>query len=419
VLLPVAAFANLTPAQAEAILAHEIAHVRRHDFFVNVLQALAETLLFYHPAVWWLSRRIRIEREHCCDDIAVAVCGDPYAYAVALTEIAAAGVSQSPLAVAASGGSLINRVRRLLGVPADSHRPSIGGITILSLAIALIVVAGGVRWFVIAQEPATHADHAGFGPPDLHRLLGLGKTHDRANGDPLDARAWGARIGYGSGEMALIGFTPRSLIREAYSTGDIPIFGAPEWLDTETFEITIHSPGPVASNGRADDAAVREALRSYFETTLNLASHYETREVPVYALVKTGPTPGPYLRPAAGGCGVLCGIDNDMFGLNAKNVTMGQFARTIARDHSPLALGRDVVDRTGLEGAYDFELSIGLLPLAAIAHRSPLAATLLYPVGIRSIHTALPMQLGLKLEESTAPRRVLVIDHIDRPPRSQ
>ena len=95
ILLPVAALAGLTPAQVEAILAHELAHIRRHDSCVNVLQTIAETLLFYHPAVWWVSHRIRAEREHCCDDIAVAVCGDPVAYAQALAELESWRVTQS------------------------------------------------------------------------------------------------------------------------------------------------------------------------------------------------------------------------------------------------------------------------------------------------------------------------------------
>ena len=77
ILLPIGALAGLTPAQADAILVHELAHIRRHDYLVNGFQHAAETLLFYHPAVWWLSRRMRIEREHCCDGVVVQVCGDP------------------------------------------------------------------------------------------------------------------------------------------------------------------------------------------------------------------------------------------------------------------------------------------------------------------------------------------------------
>src|SRR5262245_2612784 len=84
ILLPVGALTGLTPQQLEAIIAHELAHIRRHDYLINLLQAVVETLLFYHPAVWWVSRRIRQEREHCCDDLAVAVCGDALSYARAL-----------------------------------------------------------------------------------------------------------------------------------------------------------------------------------------------------------------------------------------------------------------------------------------------------------------------------------------------
>jgi beta-lactamase regulating signal transducer with metallopeptidase domain len=77
VLLPLTTITGLDPMQLQAVLAHELAHIRRHDFFVNVLQQCVESLLFYHPAVWWLSGRIRMEREHVCDDLAVAACGDP------------------------------------------------------------------------------------------------------------------------------------------------------------------------------------------------------------------------------------------------------------------------------------------------------------------------------------------------------
>lgn len=114
ILLPVSVLAGLTPDQVEAILAHELAHIRRHDYIVNLLQSVAETLLFYHPAVWLVSRQIRIEREHCCDDDAVAICGDAVTYASALADLERLRGSMPALALAASGGSLLSRVQRLL-----------------------------------------------------------------------------------------------------------------------------------------------------------------------------------------------------------------------------------------------------------------------------------------------------------------
>ena len=76
ILLPASALTGLAPAQLEAVIAHELAHIRRHDYLVNLVQTAVETLLFYHPASWWISRQIRVEREHCCDDVAVELCGD-------------------------------------------------------------------------------------------------------------------------------------------------------------------------------------------------------------------------------------------------------------------------------------------------------------------------------------------------------
>jgi beta-lactamase regulating signal transducer with metallopeptidase domain len=112
VVLPVAALAGLSPAQIEALLAHELAHVHRHDYLVNLLQSLAEVVLFYHPAVWWLSRRVRTERELCCDDLAVGLC-DRLVYATALTDLAAMRAPR--VALAATGGDLLTRVKRILG----------------------------------------------------------------------------------------------------------------------------------------------------------------------------------------------------------------------------------------------------------------------------------------------------------------
>ena len=138
VLLPASVLAGLTPQQLEAILAHELAHIRRHDYLVNLLQTVVETLLFYHPAVWWLSRRIRIERENCCDDLAVSLCGDPVVYAAALAELEGLRAENGHLVLAASGGSLVQRVRRVLGAPSHAGRAP----GWLAAGVAILVIGG-------------------------------------------------------------------------------------------------------------------------------------------------------------------------------------------------------------------------------------------------------------------------------------
>jgi GWxTD domain-containing protein len=114
ILMPVGLLTGLPAGQIEAILLHELAHIRRFDYLVNVLQRAVEGLLFYNPGVWWISRVVRDERENCCDDVAVRVSGNAHAYAVALAALEQNRWSGRELAVAATGGSLVKRIRRLL-----------------------------------------------------------------------------------------------------------------------------------------------------------------------------------------------------------------------------------------------------------------------------------------------------------------
>ncbi len=124
ILLPASALTGLSGEQLEAILAHELAHIKRCDYLVNMLQTAVEILGFYHPAVWWVSHKIRAERENCCDDLAVSVSGDRVGYARALTSLEEVRTGYS-LAVAASGGGLFERIRRLLAKDsANQAKPS-------------------------------------------------------------------------------------------------------------------------------------------------------------------------------------------------------------------------------------------------------------------------------------------------------
>ncbi len=138
VVLPAAALGRLTEAEIEALLAHELAHVVRCDFLVNLLQTVAECVLFYHPLVWWVSARMREERELCCDDFAVAVCRDEVLYSKALLRLEE--LRMEP-ALAATGGRLSLRIRRLLGGP-ESNRiavaPALAFVLVFGVSVALL-----------------------------------------------------------------------------------------------------------------------------------------------------------------------------------------------------------------------------------------------------------------------------------------
>ena len=141
ILLPVSALAGLTPQMMEAILAHELAHIRRHDYLLNMLQTAIETLLFYHPAVWWVGKKIRQERENSCDDLAVTACGDALIYARALSALEHIRCASPQLAMAATDGSLYARIRRLLWV----SQP-VAGPPYLWLAGVLALLTVGALW---------------------------------------------------------------------------------------------------------------------------------------------------------------------------------------------------------------------------------------------------------------------------------
>ena len=151
------------------MLAHELAHVRRHDYLVNVLQSLVETLLFYHPAVWWCSRQIRIEREHCCDDMVVEAGGNRVAYAAALAQLEELRGLQPMLSLNASGGRLVDRIRRLLGESPMKERRSTMWTIAAALAVVMAIVVTPALTVADASELVTslQSDRGQSNPPQV------------------------------------------------------------------------------------------------------------------------------------------------------------------------------------------------------------------------------------------------------------
>ena len=161
VLIPAGILARLTLGQVEALLAHEIAHIRRWDYLVNMVQVGAEALLFFHPSVWWVSGRIRNEREHCCDDMAVALCdGDRRLLARCRSSTLEEQRVASSLRVAAGGGSLRDRVRRLV-VPQSAEtcpaHAGWAGAGLIAMAVGLV----GLTWLPATTRALDDAPPAG------------------------------------------------------------------------------------------------------------------------------------------------------------------------------------------------------------------------------------------------------------------
>ncbi len=161
ILMPVGLLAGLPVGQVEAILLHELAHIRRYDYLVNLLQVFVEGLLFYHPAVWWISGVMRTERENCCDDLVVAVTGGALEYASALTALERRRVDAG-MAMAATGGSLVNRIKRVLG---QSERRYVAVMPVFTAAILTVTMVTAMAALQVrssggpvASVPAPKAD---------------------------------------------------------------------------------------------------------------------------------------------------------------------------------------------------------------------------------------------------------------------
>lgn len=195
ILVPAALVSGLTPAELEALVAHELAHIRRYDILANHLQRTIETLFFFHPAVWWISARVREERENCCDDLAVHACnGDAATYASALLALEEFRDPGFATVLAASGGPLLRRVQRL--VDGRAGRVELGlswmigtlGLFALFVSTESALAERGDRVLTVATPPRAVEDSSrGASNRD-------GETDRRAATDKPGAAAMGWQV---------------------------------------------------------------------------------------------------------------------------------------------------------------------------------------------------------------------------------
>ena len=415
VLLPLAAMATLTPAQVEAILAHELAHIRRHDGLVNLLQIAAETVLFYHPAVWWLSSRIRTEREHCCDAIATSMCGDAITYAEALVELERWRTDTAALVLTATGGPLVSRVRRILGLPPDKAPRSSAVVTLVGIVAIILCLASANHYLRAAQDPPF------------------------TQIDADDAASWQIVFSHDASQMRFIGFRGRDLVRFAYQVPSARVIGGPNWMDEEILRLVValdHTPG-------ADE--MPDVVRRVLEDRLHLQTHIEQRDFPVRALslAHADGSPGPNLIPSTTDCfdfdewvasgqpprqlppvvprQPVCGEKRDHSSIGHHSyiaITMPQLADELQHVEgwlmAPGQRTREIVDRTGLIGRYDVDFD-SLAPAAALMAHYPMLTRVFEPFGYPPLPRAIEDQLGLRLVETEAPFDVIVIDSAERP----
>jgi len=173
VLLPLGALNGVPPKQMEAILVHELAHIHRRDYLMNLIQSLLEVIFFYHPVVWWLSMNVRIERENICDDIAITITGNTMEFAKALTNIQEINLGSPALAAGLSGKNknrLVNRIRRIAGKPKIQSGFAEGFIAASILLVSMIGLSAAamITYPVDSGLPEPiYFDESGSALPDI------------------------------------------------------------------------------------------------------------------------------------------------------------------------------------------------------------------------------------------------------------
>ena len=186
--MPVSLLTRAPARQVEALLAHELAHIARRDWLWNGVQCVVEALLFFHPAVWWLGGRIRQEREHACDDLAVAACGDAVALAEALADLERRRAGAANLLVAAAGGSLLQRVRRLLvDQPSRRRWAALAVVGALGAGSVLLLTEIGMAGGRLPDLRVTASTAGELGPGDFREIAAEDQGRRRYYREQLDA----------------------------------------------------------------------------------------------------------------------------------------------------------------------------------------------------------------------------------------
>jgi uncharacterized protein (TIGR03435 family) len=458
--LPAGISDHLAEQQLEAIIAHELCHVRRRDNLAAAIHMLVEAIFWFHPLVWWLGARLVEERERACDEDVLRLGSEPHIYAESILKTCQFYL-ESPLACMSgvTGSDLKKRIVHIMTQPFTNNLDLRKK---LLLAIAgMAAVAGPIIFGLLnapqgrAQSPTPSADAA---PP----------AFEVASIKPNKAGGRGLMIRNGPARFNATDIAVRMLIHMAYGIQDFQISGGPAWLNSDRFDIEAKTGGPPEKEPWKLNEEQRKAfmerrrlmMQALLADRFQLKTHRETKELPVYALVvaKNGPKlkediftptadmPGPDAKPDARpepkepkgpmftqgpGPGQMSkdrpmvrgeGMRMGPGQLSAQAVPLSNLVEMLSN-----TLGRTVIDKTGLKKTYDFTLqwtpdeSQGQMFKGAARDGGPGGPGPGGPDGAPppdagpSIFTAIQEQLGLKLESQKGPVEILVIDSVEKP----
>ena len=387
-LLPKGIDRRLTPEQLQAILAHELCHIRRRDNLAAAMHMSVEAVCWFHPLVWWIGARLVEERERACDEDVLRAGNEPRTYAEGILQICKFYL-ESPVTCMSgvTGADLKKRIEGILAHPL-THSLSLGRKLLLGAA-GIAAVAGPVM-IGLWNAPATRAQaQTGAAVPVGFEAASVKPSQDVDGGRSIRPSPGGGLIAWNA--------TLKSLILVAYNIRDFQLSGGPGWLDSAGYDIVAKPSADARANARL-------RLQALLTDRFKLQFHREMKELPVFALIvaKNGLKLQEARRDPQDGDGNFRAGRGRLTG---QMVPMSDLAGMLSG-----FVGRTVQDRTGVKGLFDLKLDWTPDETQSTAPAGEATPDASGP----SIFTALQEQLGLKLEASKGPVEILVIDHAEK-----
>jgi len=412
---------RLEDAHLKAILAHELWHVRRRDNLAAVVHMVIEAIFWFHPLVWWLGARLIEERERACDEAVLELGGERQVYAESILKVCEFCVG-SPLACVSgvTGADLKKRIVHIMSEPIarklDFTRK------LLLSAAGLLAFALPITFGLMNAAPGRAQSQAGNTAMAAPGYVSASIKPNKS--DKNMVRLWFTPDGFSA-----TGITLQTLIREAYGVQDNQISGAPDWVNTQRYDIEAKRDKSAANELRAlgpdqGKLVMQSMLQSLLADRFKLTLHLANKDLQQYSLVvaENGPKlqqskpedtyPNGIKGPDGHGHPGLMQMDIGRGRLTGQGLSMSTLATLLSRQ-----LGSTVLDKSGLTGSYDFTLQ--WTPDAnQVAVANGMQGTDNPPppdASGPSIFTAVQEQLGLELKSQTGPVGILVIDHVESP----
>jgi bla regulator protein BlaR1 len=412
---------RLSDSQLQAVIAHELWHVRRRDNLAAVFHMIVEAVFWFHPLVWWVGARLIDERERACDEDVIDSGSERQSYAESILKVCEFCVG-SPLACV-SGVTGADLKKRMVHIMSEHVVRKLDFTRRLLLsAVAVAVIAAPIAFGLLHATPgrAQSQDENAASSPSAAPSATI-KPSELNTPTYAGSKTHMTRMMIGPGKFDARNVTLRALIQEAYGVQANQVIGGPDWLDTAAFDVNLKTGKSEAGDGNQEKLMAenvtlsRSMLRALLADRAKLALHTATKDLETYSL--TVAENGPKLQPAPAGESddlkfqgtVRTGRQqmrmhiggNQVYGIGAQSTPLDDFVQQLSRQ-----LGTPVINKTGLQGHYDFDLHWADGKGSSNASEP-------------SLVDAVQEQLGLKLEPQKAPTQVLVIDHIEKPAETQ